>query len=79
MGHEYMMTETTGIMLSCAGKLEWNKLPTIEQARLKARQGVMTIGMVEADVVNPDTGLRVNRDGLEIKEIVLRGGCMMLR
>ncbi|KAM1915101.1 hypothetical protein ACFX13_034993 [Malus domestica] len=72
------MTETAGIMLPCAWKPEWNKLPAIEQARLKARQGVMMIGMVQADVVNPDTGLGVNRDGLEIREIVLRGGCMML-
>ncbi|XP_050161034.1 2-methylpropanoate--CoA ligase CCL4-like [Malus sylvestris] len=78
VGHGYGMTETAGVVLSCAWKPEWNKLPAMEQARLKARQGVMTIGMTEADVVNPDSGLSVNRDGLEIGEIVLRGGCLML-
>ncbi|KAK9266621.1 hypothetical protein L1049_003573 [Liquidambar formosana] len=76
--HGYGLTETGGLVVSCAWKRQWNKLPATERARLKARQGVRTIGMTAVDVVDPDTGLSVKRDGLSLGEIVLRGGCLML-
>ncbi|KAK9115580.1 hypothetical protein Sjap_014527 [Stephania japonica] len=76
--HGYGLTETGGLAVSCAWKREWNQLPISERARLKARQGVRTIGMTEIDVVDPESGASVTRDGSSLGEIVLRGGCIML-
>ncbi|XP_075641100.1 2-methylpropanoate--CoA ligase CCL4-like [Castanea sativa] len=76
--HGYGLTETGGIVVSCAWKKQWNRLPATEKARLKARQGVRTIGMTKVDVVDKETGMSVKRDGLSIGEIVLRGPCLML-
>ncbi|KAI4299697.1 hypothetical protein L6164_033131 [Bauhinia variegata] len=78
VGHGYGLTETGGIMVSCAWKPQWNRLPATEKARLKARQGVRTIGMAEMDVVDSESGLSVRRDGSTLGEVVLRGGCVML-
>lgn len=66
------------MVVSCAWKREWNRLPATDRARLKARQGVRTLGLTEVDVVDPVTGLSVNRDGSTLGEIVLRGGSLML-
>ncbi|XVF38040.1 hypothetical protein REPUB_Repub20aG0063500 [Reevesia pubescens] len=78
VSHGYGLTETGGLIVSCTWKREWNKLPATERARLKARQGVRTVGMTEADVVDPESGLSVKRDGSTLGEIVLRGACIML-
>ena len=76
--HGYGLTETAGLVVSCAWKGEWNKLPASERARLKARQGVRTPAMAEVDIVDGETGHSVPRDGSTMGEIVLRGGCVML-
>ncbi|KAF3435076.1 hypothetical protein FNV43_RR22163 [Rhamnella rubrinervis] len=76
--HGYGLTETGGIAVSCAWKREWNRFPATERARLKARQGVRTPGMTRVDVVDPESGLSVKRDGLTLGEIVVRGGSVML-
>ncbi|KAL4577822.1 hypothetical protein LXL04_013936 [Taraxacum kok-saghyz] len=76
--HGYGLTETGGFAIACSWKREWNQLPSTERARLKARQGVRTIGMTAVDVVDADSGLSVERDGLTQGEIVLRGGFLML-
>ncbi|KAK8555330.1 hypothetical protein V6N13_037318 [Hibiscus sabdariffa] len=78
VSHGYGLTETGGLAVSCAWKREWNKFPATERARLKARQGVRTLGMTEADVVDPETGVSVKCDGSTLGEIVLRGACVML-
>ncbi|KAK7300596.1 hypothetical protein RJT34_11444 [Clitoria ternatea] len=78
VSHGYGMTETCGVMVSCAWRREWNRFPATERARLKARQGVMTVAMTEVDVVEPESGNSVKRDGLTIGEIVVRGACVML-
>ncbi|XP_057960123.1 2-methylpropanoate--CoA ligase CCL4-like [Malania oleifera] len=78
VSHGYGLTETTGIVISCAWKPQWNRLPATERAKLKARQGVRTIGMTQVDVVDPGSGKSVKRDGLSLGEIVMRGGCIML-
>lgn len=78
VSHGYGLTETGGIVVSCAWKSQWNILPATERARLKARQGVRTIGLTEVDVVDPQSGVSVTRDGSTLGEIVLRGGCIML-
>ncbi|KAK9110260.1 hypothetical protein Sjap_018320 [Stephania japonica] len=76
--HGYGLTETGGLAVSCAWKQEWNQLPISERTKLKARQGVRTIGMTEIDVVDHETGVSVTRDGSSLGEIVLRGGSIML-
>lgn len=76
VSHGYGLTETAGLVLLCAWKGEWNKLPASERARLKARQGVRTPGMAEVDIVDGETGRSVPRDGATMGEIVLRGGCV---
>ncbi|CAN6269745.1 unnamed protein product [Urochloa humidicola] len=76
--HGYGLTETAGLVVCCAWKGEWNKLPASERARLKARQGVRTPGMAEVDIIDGETGRIVPRDGSTMGEIVLRGGCVML-
>ncbi|XP_002525882.4 2-methylpropanoate--CoA ligase CCL4-like isoform X2 [Ricinus communis] len=78
VSHGYGLTESGGIVISCAWKQMWNRFPATERARLKARQGVRTIGVTKMDVVDPVTGESVKRDGLSQGEIVLRGGCVML-
>ncbi|KAL5213975.1 hypothetical protein ABZP36_003127 [Zizania latifolia] len=78
VSHGYGLTETAGLVLSCAWKGEWDKLPASERARLKARQGVRTPGMAEVDIVDGETGRSVPRDGSSMGEIVLRGGCITL-
>ncbi|XP_015893528.3 2-methylpropanoate--CoA ligase CCL4 [Ziziphus jujuba] len=78
VSHGYGLTETAGLVVSCAWKREWNRLPASERARLKARQGVRLAGMTRIDVLDPNTGKSVKRDGSTLGEIVLRGGCVML-
>ncbi|XP_059623313.1 2-methylpropanoate--CoA ligase CCL4-like [Cornus florida] len=78
VSHGYGLTETAGVVVSCAWKPQWNRLPGTERARLKARQGVRTLGMSELDVIDPESGVSVTRDGSTVGEIVLRGGCIML-
>ncbi|GJV64325.1 probable acyl-activating enzyme 6 [Tanacetum coccineum] len=76
--HGYGLTETGGLVVACSWKPEWNRLPATERARLKARQGVRTLGMTAVDIVDPESGVSATRDGLTQGEIVLRGGCLML-
>ncbi|RAL46008.1 hypothetical protein DM860_006162 [Cuscuta australis] len=76
--HGYGLTETGGIVVTCAWKPKWEKLPPSERAALKARQGVRSIGFGGVDVVYAHNGESVERDGSTVGEIVLRGGSVML-
>ncbi|RVW36066.1 putative acyl-activating enzyme 6 [Vitis vinifera] len=78
VSHGYGMTETAGVVVSCAWKPQWDRFPASERARVKARQGVRTVVMTEVDVVDPKSGVSVKRDGSSLGEIVLRGACIML-
>ncbi|KAK9290777.1 hypothetical protein L1049_008955 [Liquidambar formosana] len=78
VSHGYGLTETAGVVVSCAWKPGWNRLPATERARLKGRQGVKTVGLTQVDVVDPKTGVSVKRDGSSLGEIVLAGGSVML-
>ncbi|CAN1841871.1 2-methylpropanoate--CoA ligase CCL4 [Linum perenne] len=78
VSHGYGLTETAGLVVSCAWKRNWDRFPAAERAKLKSRQGVKIAGFTEVDVVDPETGERVKRDGSSIGEVVLRGGCVML-
>ncbi|XP_075493846.1 2-methylpropanoate--CoA ligase CCL4-like [Primulina tabacum] len=78
VAHGYGLTEVAGVVISCAWKSKWDVFPATERARLKARQGVRTLGITAADVVDPESGISVKRDGSTLGEIVLRGACLML-
>ncbi|KAL9279654.1 putative AMP-dependent synthetase/ligase, AMP-binding enzyme domain-containing protein [Arabidopsis thaliana] len=78
ISHGYGLTETAGVIVSCAWKPKWNRLPASDRARLKARQGVRTVGFTEIDVVDPESGLSVERNGETVGEIVMRGSSVML-
>ncbi|XP_061349279.1 2-methylpropanoate--CoA ligase CCL4-like, partial [Gastrolobium bilobum] len=78
VSHGYGITETCGVIVSCTWKREWNEFPARERARLKARQGVRTVGVTEVYVVDAESGLSVKRDRSTVGEIVVRGGCVML-
>lgn len=75
--HVYGLTETYGHVTECAWQDEWANLPPDEQARLQSHQGVAFPNMEPVDVVDPETGRPVPRDGQTIGEIVLRGNCVM--
>jgi fatty-acyl-CoA synthase len=74
--HLYGMTETYGPSLSCAWWPEWNDLPLAEQARLKARQGVPTVAVGNARVVDADL-VDVPPDGETMGELVVRSNTVM--
>uniref|UniRef100_A0A1J3CFG3 Putative acyl-activating enzyme 5, peroxisomal n=1 Tax=Noccaea caerulescens TaxID=107243 RepID=A0A1J3CFG3_NOCCA len=78
ISHGYGLTETGGLNVSCAWKPQWNRLPASDRARLKARQGVRTLGFTEIDVVDPGSGRSVERNGESVGEIVMRGSSIML-
>lgn len=78
VSHGYGLTETAGLAVSCAWRRKWNLFPANERARLKARQGVRIIATTAMDVVDPESGLSVKRDGSTLGEVVLSGGSVML-
>jgi acyl-CoA synthetase (AMP-forming)/AMP-acid ligase II len=78
VSHGYGLTETAGLVTSCAWKPKWNTFPASERAILKSRQGVPIVGFTEMGVVDPNTGKSVERDGVSLGEVVLRGGSVML-
>ncbi|KAL1308329.1 hypothetical protein HN51_050260 [Arachis hypogaea] len=77
VSHGYGLTETGGLVVSCAWKRKWNHFPAAERARLKSRQGVRTCLLTEMDVVT-HAGESVKRDGVTLGEVVMRGSCVML-
>jgi len=75
--HLYGLTETFGPSLICDWRPAWDDLSTEEQARLRARQGVRTLGVEQAAVVDP-SGDEVPWDGNTMGEIAVRGQTVML-
>lgn len=75
--HGYGLTETAGLVVSCAWKTEWDGLPGKEKARLKSRQGVRNLSLAEVDVKNPVTMAAVARDGVQKGEVMMRGASIM--
>jgi fatty-acyl-CoA synthase len=74
--HLYGMTETYGPSLSCAWWPEWDALPTEQQARKKARQGVPHAGVGGARLVD-DQMRDVPADATTMGELVVRGNTVM--
>ena len=76
MTHLYGLTETYGPAMICEWKDQWDALPTDEQSRLKARQGVHNVIGAAARVID-DAGREVSHDGQSMGEIALRGNNVM--
>ncbi|KAH9300776.1 hypothetical protein KI387_012359, partial [Taxus chinensis] len=75
--HGYGLTETAGLVVSCAWKAEWDTLPAEERARLKARQGARNVSLAEVDVKDPTSMASVAKDGLQTGEVMVRGASVM--
>ncbi len=75
--HLYGLTETYGPIAVCAWNPEWDVLPTGEQARLRARQGVATVVSERLRVIDADMR-EVPRDAQTLGEVVMRGNNVML-
>ncbi len=75
--HLYGLTETYGPSLICDWRSEWNDLPTDEQAKIKARQGVGTLVTAPIRVIDAN-GDDVPADGETQGEIAIRGNNVMV-
>ncbi len=72
VAHLYGLTETYGPIGVCVWHPEWDELPAPERARLKARQGVVSVVSQPLRVIDSD-GVDVPADGATMGEIVMRG------
>ena len=75
--HTYGLTEVYGPAVVCAWHEEWDQLPSVEQAGLKARQGVRYPMLEKLVVADPETLDPVPMDGVTIGEIMFRGNIVM--
>ncbi len=75
--HLYGMTETYGPSLVCTPLPEWSGLPFEDRARLMSRQGVPTIVVDEARVLDAN-GEDVPANGATMGEIVIRSATVMV-
>jgi fatty-acyl-CoA synthase len=75
--HVYGLTETFGHVLHCAWNRDWDELPVVEKAEIKARQGVRYPMMEAIDVLDPLTFEPVPPDGATMGEIMIRGNAVM--
>jgi fatty-acyl-CoA synthase len=77
MTHVYGLTETYGPAVICAWKPEWNDLPSDEQARVKARQGVPYHALEDLQILEPGSLENVQPDAQQIGEAMFRGNIVM--
>jgi len=75
--HLYGLTETYGPAVVNEWHGDWSSLPSAEQARLKARQGVRYLPLEGLSVRDPDTMQHVPQDGQTIGEVMFRGNVVM--
>ena len=75
--HVYGLTETYGPSVVCAWKEDWNKLNELDQAKMKARQGIPYSVQEGIKIVNPKTMKNVPQDSNTIGEVFLKGNITM--
>ena len=75
--HLYGLTETYGPAVVNDWHESWSSLPSVEQARLKSRQGVRYLPLEGLDVLDPETMQPVPRDGVAMGEVMFRGNVVM--
>jgi len=74
--HSYGLTESLDGFALCEWQPEWDALSVEERARMKMRQGVVTIAAGEIRVVDKNMQ-DVPFDGATIGEIIMRGNLLM--
>lgn len=75
--HLYGLTETYGPAVVNDWHESWSKLPAVQQAALKSRQGVRYPPLEALDVLDPETMQPVPRDGKTMGEVMFRGNVVM--
>ena len=75
--HVYGLTEIYGPAVVCAWHPEWNELDLSEQARLKARQGVVYSVQENMKIIEPETNKDVPKDGKSLGEVLIKGNITM--
>jgi fatty-acyl-CoA synthase len=75
--HVYGLTEVYGPAVVCAWHSEWDELPAVERARLKARQGVTYPVLEDLTVADPASLVPVATDGATMGEVLMRGNIVM--
>lgn len=75
--HLYGLTEVYGPAVVNDWKREWEDLPSDEQARKKARQGVRYVALEGLTVLDPETMEPVPADGETLGEVMFRGNVVM--
>jgi fatty-acyl-CoA synthase len=75
--HLYGLTETYGPAVVNDWHSAWSNLPTADQARLKARQGVRYLPLEKLTVLDPETMKPVPNDGETMGEVMFRGNVVM--
>ncbi|XP_011040751.1 PREDICTED: butyrate--CoA ligase AAE11, peroxisomal-like [Populus euphratica] len=74
--HSYGLTEV-GPALVCEWQAKWNNLPSQDQSKIMARQGINTAALAHMDVKDLNTMIGVPWDGKTMGEIVLKGSTVM--
>ena len=75
--HVYGLTETYGPAAINAWHEEWDHLPPLERAAIKARQGVAYPVLQGLSVRDPETMQEVPRNGEVIGEVMFQGNVVM--
>ena len=75
--HVYGLTEIYGPAVVCAWHPEWNGLDSSEQAKLKARQGVVYSVQENMKIIDTETNQEVPKDGITLGEVLVRGNITM--
>lgn len=76
--HGYGLTESGGFVTCCAWKPQWDELAAEERAKIRSRQGVGVLSLVQVDVKDPASMVSVPRDGKTMGEVMLRGSTVMM-
>ncbi|KAJ6741663.1 ACYL-ACTIVATING ENZYME [Salix viminalis] len=74
--HSYGLTEV-GPALVCEWQAKWNSLPSQDQSKIMARQGINSVSLAHMDVKDLNTMISVPRDGKTMGEVVLKGSTVM--
>jgi fatty-acyl-CoA synthase len=75
--HVYGLTEIYGPAVVCAWHPEWNGLDLSEQAKLKARQGVVYSVQENMKIIDTETNQEVPKDGITLGEVLVKGNITM--
>jgi len=75
--HLYGLTEVYGPAVVNDWHKDWDDLALVDQAALKARQGVRYLALEQLDVLDPISMRAVPRDGKTLGEVMFRGNVVM--